>query len=265
MRFLFLLLVLGCLVFIYADEVVLKEGGVLKGNIREEGETIVITGRFGEVRVKKTDVARIVKSEERVDEYSRYAEQAAESDIKAQIRLAELAEEAGLKSEKIFHLFLAMKSSPEDVGLLHGLGFLWVNGRWRSESELYREMGWRFVNGRWHSAEEIEEERVAKEKKREDEKKRQKQLSERIAKLRRMEEEQKIHRESPGILGLYYSERSYIPPWGKYYGQYEYIPYGDGYLIVRKSYFDSCWGRFWGYPVYRGMPITIGYRLIGWR
>jgi len=162
MRFLFLLLVLGCLVFIYADEVVLKEGGVLKGNIREEGETIVITGRFGEVRVKKTDVARIVKSEERVDEYSRYAEQAAESDIKAQIRLAELAEEAGLKSEKIFHLFLAMKSSPEDVGLLHGLGFLWVNGRWRSESELYREMGWRFVNGRWHSAEEIEEERVAK-------------------------------------------------------------------------------------------------------
>ncbi|MCX7702980.1 MAG: hypothetical protein N2234_02610 [Planctomycetota bacterium] len=263
MRFVGGVFIFISLVLLYADEVVLKDGSTLRGDIREDGEHFVVMGRFGKVTVKKSDIARIRAGEDKRIKYAEYERRASEQDMRAQIRLAELAREEGLREEEIFHLFVALKSAPEDVKLLHRLGFLWVDGRWRSEKRLYREDGWRFVNGKWLSPEETERKREEEERKRKEAKERQRRISERISQLRRKEEESKRHGDEPGVLGLDYCERSSALPTSSHlYEQYEYIPFGNGYLIVRKSYWESRWWRFYGYPVYRGYPVVTSYRFI---
>ena len=177
MRFAAVFVMVGAALVVCADELLLRDGRVLRGEVARDGDRYVVEGLYGRMTVPAEEVVKVFRktSAERVEPD--------DDDFDAQVRLAKAARSG---DERLWRWMLALRKRPDDARARHALGFLWGPEGWAKREELLRRLGWRKVAGRWLSPAEqrrLAAERLARETRRREERKR---ISERISYLNRL-------------------------------------------------------------------------------
>ena len=149
-----LLLVLSLASAAAADEVVLRNGSVFSGIVREEGDRIVVEVDFGTMTFKKADVRSIARGEDPIREFQEKAKTA--TDVKGMISLAGWAREKGLGSRANELYRKALVLDPDQAEARKALGYEKLNGLWLSGDDLMTARGYVKWNGRWLSKETAE-------------------------------------------------------------------------------------------------------------
>jgi hypothetical protein len=137
-----------------ADEVVLRNGAVFSGIVREEGDRVVVQLDFGTMTFKKIDVRSIVRSDDPLKEFDQKV-RAAEG-AQGHYEVAMWARDKGLttRSNEVLKKVLAI--DPEHEGARKALGFEKVDGKWLEGDELMVARGFVKYNGRWLKRETAE-------------------------------------------------------------------------------------------------------------
>ena len=131
-----------------ADEVVLKNGSVFSGIVREEGDRVVVEMDFGSMSFKKVDVRSVSRGTE--DVLSQFQEKArAAFDVKSMVELAAWAKDKGLtaRAAELYRKVLVI--DPDQADARKALGFEKVNGVWLTGDDLMTAKGYVKVSGRW--------------------------------------------------------------------------------------------------------------------
>lgn len=209
-----------------ADEVVLRNGSVFSGIVREEGDRVVVEMDFGTMSFKRIDVKSITKGKDPVTEFSEKLNAA--TDVKSMLELAAWAKEKGLgaRTTDLYRRILTL--DPDQAEARKQLGYEKVNGQWLQGDDLMVARGFVKVNGKWLTKEtaelvmeqeaqaKIENERI--------------QLAKRMADQRHSEEMTRIGLERER---LEMEKRGEYPWWwrnGWYFGPQSYYGSG-GYLL----------------------------------
>lgn len=124
----------------WADEVHLKNGSVIEGDVAEKGDQVEIATSGGVMTLDRSQVERIVRKESRADEYARRAAQVQERDIEGHRGLARWCEEKGLYVERRKEYETILGLSPDDAQAREALDFVRVKGRWVQVSERWEEL-----------------------------------------------------------------------------------------------------------------------------
>jgi len=132
---------------VLADELVLKNGSVFNGIVREQGDRVIIEMDFGTMEFKKVDVRTISKGNDPISEYDAKAKTA--TDVKGMLELAVWAREKGLgtKATELYRKILTLDSDQADAR--KALGYEKVGGVWLAGDDLMVARGFIKVNGRW--------------------------------------------------------------------------------------------------------------------
>src|SRR5262245_10501966 len=144
------LLLLAVPALALADEVYLKDAGVISGRIVEHTETmIVVDNGDGTLGVPTSRVERIVKSKSAVEEYDERAGRLGPEDGGGWRSLGRWATQQGLskQSRQAYERVLAL--APDDPEAREALGFVRLGGRWVTEEESYRAQGYVRYEGEW--------------------------------------------------------------------------------------------------------------------
>ncbi|GEM_PF-6290274 len=131
--------VLALSLAVLADEVYLKNGSVIEGNVAEKGGQVEIATSGGVMTLDRSQVERIVRKESRADDYARRAAEVREGDVEGHRRLARWCEEQGLHVERRREYEAVLAASPDDAHARGALGFVKVMGRWVEVSERWAE------------------------------------------------------------------------------------------------------------------------------
>lgn len=137
-----------------ADEVVLRNGAVFSGVVREEGDRVVVEIDAGTMTFRRADVREIRRTEDPLQEFERRLRAAA--DAEAYYELALWARERGLTSraQELFRKVIALE--PDHEGARKALGHEKVEGRWMEPDEAMVARGFVKVDGRWLKRETAE-------------------------------------------------------------------------------------------------------------
>jgi hypothetical protein len=150
-----------------ADEVYLRGGGQLSGEIVEETEdTVRVDIGAGEIGVARSSVVRIEKGSSPVQEFRARAAGIAADDAEAWRELARWAANEGLATQSREAWSKVVAIAPEDAEANRALGRVEHDGRWVSEEESYRARGFVEFEGEWMTPAErqsILEDRRARE------------------------------------------------------------------------------------------------------
>lgn len=130
-----------------ADEVVLRNGSVFSGVVKEDGERVTIQMDYGTMSFKRIDVREIRRSEDPLKELEIKILKATTAQEIYDVAL--WARERGLpgRSEELMKRVLALE--PGHEGALRGLGYERHEGRWLRGDDLLRAQGYEKHNGRW--------------------------------------------------------------------------------------------------------------------
>lgn len=139
---------------VFADEVVLRNGNVFSGLVREEGDRVVVEMDFGTMSFKKVDVRSITKGVDPMTEFD--ARLKAATDIKGMVEVAAWAREKGLgtRAKDLYTKILTL--DPDQPDARKALGFEKVNGQWLTGDDLMVARGFVKVNGKWLTKETAE-------------------------------------------------------------------------------------------------------------
>jgi hypothetical protein len=138
-----------------ADEVYLKNGGRLTGEVVEDSPTrVVLEAGPGRVTVPRSRVARVVDSASPLERYADRAAALRSNDVEGWVALGRWAREAGLPTQARRAFEHALRLDPGNEAAHLGLGHVRVAGRWMSEDDSYRARGYVRFDGRWMSPEE---------------------------------------------------------------------------------------------------------------
>lgn len=149
---------LGAVLPAAADEVVLRNGAVLSGVVREEGDRVVVEMDAGSMSFRKIDVREIVRSDGPLKEFER--RKGISLDAKSMYETALWGRERGLTARSNELLRKVIELDPDHEGARKLLGFERIAGRWMEGDELLTARGLVKVNGRWlpkETAERIHE------------------------------------------------------------------------------------------------------------
>jgi hypothetical protein len=238
-----------------ADTVVLTDGRQVSGRTSEEGDSIVVQQKFGEVRFPKALVAKIVKEDDLYSQLERKQKDLANGTADDRYTLGVWCREKGLDAEARSAFLSVLRLDPDHTGARAGLGYVRQDGRWLTEDDLMKAKGLVKFDGRWMEpaekvrleADQAKKRALAREaaKKAEDEREaaRRKKLDDertaRLARIKAYEEElararaqQQAADESEGF-GL----RVYEGPVGPY-GFYGPLPYGSYWAGTQPSAAD---------------------------
>lgn len=122
-----------------ADEVYLKNGSVIEGDVSERGERVEIATGGGVMTIERSQVERIVRKQSRADDYALRAAEVREGDIEGHRALALWCEEHDLYVERRQEYEAILRVSPEDPQARAALGYVRVMGRWVTVSERWAE------------------------------------------------------------------------------------------------------------------------------
>ena len=142
---------------LHADEVYLKNAGMISGRIVEQTETMVtVDVGGGTMGVPASRVERIVRGRTALDDYDERASRLGPQDVKGWRSLGRWASEQGLsaQSEEAYEKVLAI--APDDPEARETLGFVWLDGRWLTEEESYRARGYVKYDGEWMTPNEVQ-------------------------------------------------------------------------------------------------------------
>ncbi len=131
----------------WADEVVLRNGAVFSGVVREDGDRVVVQLDFGSMTFKRIDVRSITRSDDPLKEFNQKL-QAAQG-APGHYDLAMWARDKGLttKSNEVLKKVIAL--DPDHAEARKALGYEKVEGSWLEGDELKVARGFVKYNGRW--------------------------------------------------------------------------------------------------------------------
>jgi hypothetical protein len=152
------LAVLGLLAFpslLGADEVFLRGGGVIRGEVVSEGrDSIVVEVGPGRITLPRSRVERVVLSISDLTAYRQRAAALAARDVQGWLSLARWAEERDLLTQAREAYGRAAAADPSNAEAQQGLGRVLVDGHWLSEDAANRARGLVEFEGRWLSVAE---------------------------------------------------------------------------------------------------------------
>jgi hypothetical protein len=130
-----------------ADEVILRNGSLLSGVVREDGDRVILEMDYGTMTFKKMDVKSINRGEDVVSQFQ--AKALAATDIKTMLELAAWAKDKGLagRASELYRKVLVL--DPDQSEARKSLGYEKVNGLWLSGDDLMVAKGFVKVGGRW--------------------------------------------------------------------------------------------------------------------
>lgn len=135
---------------LFADEIHLRGGGRLSGEIVEQSEdAVTIDIGAGVMTVKMSTVVRIEKSTSPLQEYRMRASTIAEKDVEGWRTLGRWASGEGLASQAREAWTKVRALAPNDPEANRALGLVLYDGRWVSEEESYRAQGFVELGGEW--------------------------------------------------------------------------------------------------------------------
>jgi len=137
-----------------ADELVLRNGSVFNGIVREEGDRVTVEMDFGSMSFKKIDVRSITRGLDPMTEYDTKLKAA--TDIKGMVDVAAWAREKGLgtRATELYRKILTL--DPDQADARKALGYEKVNGVWLAGDDLMVARGYVKVNSRWLTKETAE-------------------------------------------------------------------------------------------------------------
>ncbi len=150
-----------------ADELVLKNGRTLEGQVSEAGDSVIFERSGIRMEIRRDEVAEIRKAPAPKEEYARkaaalekqeavkeYAEKCRPEAAEARHRLGLWCAAKGLKDEAGAEQRKAIALEPDHEGARRALGFVKDGGAWRPEEEVMKERGLVRAGGRWVTPEE---------------------------------------------------------------------------------------------------------------
>lgn len=137
-----------------ADELVLRNGAVFSGVVREEGDRVVIEMDAGTMSFRRVDVREIRRAEDPLQEFERRKRSAETPE--ACYELAVWARDRGLtaRATELFRKVIALE--PDHPGARQALGYEKIEGRWMDPDEAMVARGFVKVEGRWFKRETAE-------------------------------------------------------------------------------------------------------------
>lgn len=147
-----------------ADRVVLKDGQVLEGVIVADGDEVRLRMDLGEVGFERADVLRIEPSFTPLGALDAARARLAPRDMDGRLALAREAQGAGLGTQARELLREVLALAPDHPVARAGLGYVRVDGVWRTADEDRRARGLVEHGGRWVTAAEAERLEQAAEK-----------------------------------------------------------------------------------------------------
>jgi hypothetical protein len=140
-----------------ADEVILKNGGRLLGEIREQRpDAVVVETGPGLVTVPMSSVARVVTTTSSLSTYRARAARLRSNDAEGWFELALWASAEGLNTQARQALAQVLAINPNHAGAHQASGHLLQDGRWMTPEESYRARGFVPFEGAWVSPAERE-------------------------------------------------------------------------------------------------------------
>jgi hypothetical protein len=155
-----------------ADELVLRNGRTLEGEVTEAGDTVVFRRPGISMEIRKDEVLEIRKTPAPKEQYAKRsaeldrADAAAaasgtkdakgKGDAEAHHRLGLWCATKGLKDEACAEQRKAVAIDPDHAGARRALGFMKTDAGWRLEDEVMAEKGLVRFEGRWMAKEEAD-------------------------------------------------------------------------------------------------------------
>lgn len=138
----------------FADEVVLRNGSLFTGVVREEGDNVILEVDFGTVTFRRSEVREIRRTEDPLKEYDRRYKEA--RDARGYYALGLWAREKGLttRSNELFQKVISL--DPDHEGARGALGYERFEGRWLAGDDLMLARGYVKHEGRWLKREMVE-------------------------------------------------------------------------------------------------------------
>lgn len=135
---------------VFADEVYLKGGGQISGEIVEQSDTsITVDIGGGTLGVKTSQVLRIEKSVSPLQVYKQKAAAIASGDAAAWRELAKWAEHEALATQARDAWTQVARIQPDDPEANQALGRVQLDGAWVSEEDAYRAQGYVEFEHEW--------------------------------------------------------------------------------------------------------------------
>jgi hypothetical protein len=136
---------------VFADDVYLRGGGQITGEIVEQTEDSVTVdvGGGGTITARMSSVVRIEKGTSPLQEYRTRAEGISYDDAEAWRELARWATNRALSSQALKAWTHVVSEIPDDPEANRALGRVQLDGQWVSEEESYRAQGYIEFEGQW--------------------------------------------------------------------------------------------------------------------
>lgn len=165
----------------FADEVILRNGAVFAGIVREEGDRVILEVDCGTITFRRNEVREVRRTEDPLRELERRL--AGVSDAPGYYELGLWAREKGLatRAEELFRKAISL--DPDHEGARKALGYERFEGRWLSGDELMVAKGYVKHEGRWLRREMVE--RLLQQEHAERMERERREAGERIARMRR--------------------------------------------------------------------------------
>jgi hypothetical protein len=137
-----------------ADEVILRNGSVFSGIVREEGDKVVLEIDCGTMTFRRSEVREIRRMEDPLKELDRKAPGV--RDAAGYYDLGSWAKGKGLSTRANELFRKAIDLDPDHEGARRALGYQKFEGRWLTEDETMAAQGYVKHEGRWLKRETVE-------------------------------------------------------------------------------------------------------------
>jgi len=142
----------------FADEVFLRGGGQLTGEVVEKGsDSILVDVGTGRIGLPLSSVERIVPGQTPLVVYRQRATALAPEDAAGWRALGQWAREQGLDEQARAAFENAVAADPGDVAAHRALGHVQVRGEWMTREESLRARGYVLFEGAWVTADQKQE------------------------------------------------------------------------------------------------------------
>lgn len=141
----------------HADEVYLKSGGRLSGEVlSEDARSVVVEMGPGKVTVPAASVLRVERSRSAFGEYRERAKHLDAGDVRGWLELALWAHERDLGTQAQEAFERVLRIDPGNASANAALGRVQVDGAWMSLEDSYRRRGYVYYDGQWMTSAEQE-------------------------------------------------------------------------------------------------------------
>ena len=135
---------------VLADEVILRGGGSMTGQIVDQtADSVTVDIGYGTITAKMSNVVKIIKSTSPLQEYRERAAKIPADDTEAWRKLAQWAHGQALSTQAHEAWRHVLAVLPDDQEANTALGMVQLNGKWVTKEESYEARGYVQFEGKW--------------------------------------------------------------------------------------------------------------------